>query len=218
MTFSIMWANYIVNFSKFRDKDIGKNLGYLTFQFTLLIVLYTLHILFQNIVFSYLYIVLYLIAASIASYMIFKKPSLFIELTNRIYNFIIFHRSGILLYSYSFETGREIDDSLLKGSILIGINHILSSFFDKKEQLNLIKMKNRDIVFEYDITHGYAILLTTNNKNTYIEKAVSNFMRRFSELNGDKFRNTKGLIDVSEFQNAKELLLENFKSYIITKH
>jgi hypothetical protein len=191
-----MWFNFIVNFSKFRDKQVGKSLGFLTLHFTIIIITYTLHIIFQNIVFRYLYVILYLIGASIASYAVYKQPSLFIELTNRIYDFIIFHRSGILLYSYSFETGKDIEDSLLKGSILIG------------------KMKDRDIIFEYDITYGYAILLTTNNKNTYIEKAVSNFMQKFSESNGEKFRDVNGLIDVSAFQNAKELLFESFKPYI----
>ncbi|MHA2007663.1 MAG: hypothetical protein ACXABO_10395 [Promethearchaeota archaeon] len=215
ITIFIMWFNLIINFPKFRDKQNGRSLGFLTLHFSLLIIIYTLHLLFQNIVLRYLYVILYLIGAFIASYTVFKQPFLFIELTNRIYDFIIFHRSGILLYSYNFETGKETDDSLLKGSILIGISHILSSFFYKKEQLNLIKMRERDIVFEYDITHGYAILLITNHKNTFIEKAVRNFMQKFSDSNGEKFKNVKGLIDVSEFQNARELLIENFEPYIV---
>jgi hypothetical protein len=156
-----------------------------------------------------------LIGAFIASYNVYKNPALWIELTNRIYDFIIFHKSGILLYSYNFDTGKESDDSLLKGSILIGINHILSSLEDKKEQLNLIKMKDRDILFEYDNSNGYAILLTTNNKNTFIVKAVRNFMQVFSKLNYEKFEKMTGLIDVSEFGNAKNLILEFFAPYII---
>lgn len=212
---SFMWYNLIINFSKFRDKLIGKNLVYLTFNFASIIIVYTLYLVFQNIIFEYLYISIYLIGAFVASYNVYKKPDLFIELTNRIYDFIIFHKSGILLYSYNFETGKETDESLLKGSILIGINHILSSLVDKKEQLNLIKMKDRDILFEYDTSNGYAILLTTNHKNTFIEKAINNFMQKFSELNFKKFENMNGLIDVSEFRNANKLLLEFFTPFII---
>lgn len=214
---SFMWFNLIINFSKFRDKQIGKNLILLTLNFTTIIIVYSLYLIFQNILFEYLYILIYLFGAFIASYNVYKKPDLFIELTNRIYDFIIFHKSGILLYSYNFETGKETDDSLLKGSILIGINHILSSLADKKEQLNLIKMKDRDILFEYDNSNGYAILLTTNHRNTFIEKAVSNFMQEFSILNFEKFENMNGLIDVSEFGNAKKLILEFFAPYIINR-
>ena len=213
--FSFMWFNLINNLSKFRDKKSGRNLGLLTFHFSLIILLYTLHLITQNIVLRYMYYIIYLLGAIFASYTIFKKPTLFIELTNRVFNFIIFHKSGILLYSYNFETGKETDDSLLKGSILIGINHILANFIDRKDQLNLIKMKDRDLVFEYDNTHDYAILLTTNHKNTFIEKAVRNFMLNFSKLNGEKLKNMKGLIDVSEFRNAKELIAEIFAPYII---
>jgi hypothetical protein len=215
MIFSYMWYTMIINFPKFRDKQIGKNLGFLTLNFTTIIIFYSLHLIFQIILFEYLYLVIYLFGAFIASYNIYKKPALFIELTNRIYDFIIFHKSGILLYSYNFETGKETDESLLKGSILIGINHILSSLVDKKEQLNLIKMKNRDILFEYDTSNGYAILLTTNHKNTFIEKAVSSFMQEFSKLNYKKFENMNGLIDVSEFGNARKLILEFFAPYIL---
>ena len=96
---------------------------------------------------------------------------------------------------------------------MIGINHILSNFIDKQDQLNVIKMRGRDIIFEYDITHGYAILLTTNKKNTFIEKKVSNFMKSFTELNGEKLKKMKGLINISEFKNAKKLIRDHFFPY-----
>ncbi|MFW9895506.1 MAG: hypothetical protein ACFFD7_06860 [Candidatus Thorarchaeota archaeon] len=215
MIFSYMWYNMGTNFSKFRDKRTGKILGLLTLNFTGIIIFYTFHLLFQNLLFEFIYLFFFTIGAIIVSFNIYKNPALFIELTNKIYDFIIFHKSGILLYSYNFETGKETDDSLLKGSILIGINHILSSLADKREQINLIKMKDRDILFEYDTLNGYAILLTTNRKNTFIEKAVNTFMHKFSTLNQEKFNNMNGLIDVSEFRNAKNLITEIFAPYIL---
>ncbi|NVM37321.1 MAG: hypothetical protein HWN81_17125 [Candidatus Lokiarchaeota archaeon] len=121
------------------------------------------------------------------------------------------------MYSYNFETGEETDESLLKGSILIGINHILSNFIDKKDQLNLIKMKNRDIILEYDNNHGYALLLTANHKNRFIDKAVHSFMKKFTSLNEEKLKSLNGLIDVSEFRNAKEIIIEHFEPFIIKK-
>ncbi|MFW9824450.1 MAG: hypothetical protein ACFFE4_16015 [Candidatus Thorarchaeota archaeon] len=215
LIFSYMWYNIGRNFSKFRDKRTGKILGLLTLNFTGIIIFYSLHLIFQNLLFEFTYLFFYIVGAILTSFNIYKNPALFIELTNKIYDFIIFHKSGILLYSYNFETGKETDDSLLKGSILIGINHILSSLVDKREQINLIKMKDRDIFFEYDTLNGYAILLTTNRKNTFIEKAVNTFMYEFSTLNEEKFKNMNGLIDVSEFGNAKNLIAEIFAPYIL---
>ena len=213
----IMCYNLIRYFMRLRDSTSQKIISILTFQFCFLIILYSIYIITQNITFRYLYAVFYLIGAILASYFMITKPFLFIELTNKIHDFIIFHRSGILLYSYNFETGQETDESLLKGSILIGINHILSNFIDKKDQLNLIKMKNRDIILEYDNTHGYALLLTANHKNKFIDKAVNSFMTKFTSLNGEKLKNLNGLIDVSEFRNAKEIIIEIFEPFIIQK-
>ena len=211
----VMCYNLMKYYPRIRDKKSRIMLCVLTIEFLFLIIIYSINIIFQNLFFKYFYTAVYIIGAIFASYSLIKKPFLFIELTNKIYDFIIFHRSGILLYSYNFETGEETDESLLKGSILIGINHILSNFINKKDQLGLIKMQNRDIIFEYDNKHGYALLLTTNHKNSFITNAVSNFMKKFTGLNKEKLQNLTGLIDVSEFRNAKDIILEFFEPFII---
>jgi hypothetical protein len=214
----VMCNNLTKNYTSIRDKKSRKRLFILTSEFLLIIIIYSIYIISQNIIIKYLYAVFYLLGATFVSYYLIKKPFLFIELTNKIYDFIIFHRSGILLYSYNFETGEETDESLLKGSILIGINHILSNFINKKDQLGLIRMQNRDIILEYDNKHGYAILLTTNHKNSFIDKAVGNFMKQFTSLNKEKLKNMSGLIDVSEFRNAKNIILEFFEPFIIKRY
>ncbi|MFX1279212.1 MAG: hypothetical protein ACFFA3_07325 [Promethearchaeota archaeon] len=202
------------NLSDLRDKIAGRNLSILTVQFGMVIVSFTLNLFTQITIFKFVYYAVYFIGALFVTYIMYKQPSLFLELTNKLFDFIIFHKSGILLYSFNFETRKETDDSLLKGSILIGINHILANFIDRKDQLSLIKMKDRDLIFEYDNKYDYAILLTTNHKHIFIEKAVRRFMRKFSDLNGEKLKNMKGLIDVSEFRNAKDLITEMFTPYI----
>jgi hypothetical protein len=153
-------------------------------------------------------------------YTLLKLPEFYVVLTNKIYDFIIFQKSGILLYSYNFETCRETDETLLKGSILIGINHILSNFIYKKDQLNIIKMEDLDLVFEYDTYYGYALLLVTNQRNVIIEKAVKNFMQSFNDMNKNelkKIENFSQLIDVSVFKNAKDLINEYFYPYVQKK-
>ncbi|KKN22460.1 hypothetical protein LCGC14_0914890 [marine sediment metagenome] len=210
----LMWYNLIKYFSRIRDKKSQMILSILTIQFSFFVLLYSFYLITQNQIFRVLFFVFYLIGSTFASYAIIMKTFLFIELTNKIYDFIIFHKSGILLYSFNFETGEETDESILKGSILIGINHILSNFINKKDQLNLIKMKNRDIILEYDNSLGYALLLTTNHKNAYIEKAVKNFIDKFNFLNKEKLLKLSGLIDITEFGSYK-LIVEFFHPFII---
>jgi hypothetical protein len=211
----LMWYVLIINYRKIRDRKLADILVINTLCFSLTILTFGLFLLIQTPNTKYLHLITYLITALIVFYEILKKPEIFIELTNKIYDFIIFHKSGILLYSYNFETGKETEESLLKGSILIGINHILSNFIQKFDQLNLIKMENRDIVLEYDNQLDYAILLITNQRNKFIEKSIQKFMIKFSEINKKKLNDLNGFIDVSQFKNAKDLIHEFFAPYIV---
>lgn len=147
---------------------------------------------------------------------VLKKFDLFVVVTNKVYDFIIFHRSGVLLFSYNLAKDEKIDESVLKGSILIGINHILSNFVDKKDILNLIKMKNREIIFEYN-EYGYAILTIVHHRSKLIDRSVQSFIREFTEKNKDilkKINENSQLIDVSQFQGTKQIVKKFFRAYI----
>lgn len=175
----------------------------------------TIYLITQNLLYRYLHLVVYLVSSFILLIQIVKKPEGFIDLSNKIYNFIIFHRSGILLYNYYVKNGKEADDSLLKGSILIGINHILLNFINKKDQLNLISLRNHnDILLEYDNELNYAILLIVKRKDIFIDKAIQLFMNKFSKLNKDKLLNLNGLIDTSIFNNTGEIINEYFRPFL----
>ncbi|MCJ7648098.1 MAG: hypothetical protein MUP85_05755 [Candidatus Lokiarchaeota archaeon] len=127
----------------------------------------------------------------------------------------MFHKSGILLYSYNFETRQEVEESLLKGSILIGINHILSNFSNLENQVSVIKMSDRDIIFNFNNELGYATLLIAKHKNSILENAVNEFNLNFSKKYFETLTNLKGLIDVSNFRNTSELVREYFKAYLL---
>lgn len=205
------------NLSAIRNPLSGRLLFMYIIYFSFVFLTDTIHIATQNILMKNINYILNIIGSLSMLYTIFTMPEFFVVLTNKIYDFIIFQKSGILLYSYNFETGKETDETLLKGSILIGINHILANFTYKKDQLNLIKMKDRDLVFEYDTYYGYALLLITNQRNVIIEKAVKQFMQKFNDLNKEKLKeidNFGQLIDVSVFKNAKELINEYFYPYL----
>ncbi|MEJ2251319.1 MAG: hypothetical protein P8Y97_16920, partial [Candidatus Lokiarchaeota archaeon] len=161
-----------------------KHMGYLLNLIIIILLVNTLMFLIYMVInleiIRILYFIIYIGYLLLMTYTIIFKFDLFIVITNKIYNFIIFHRSGILLFAYDFQSKKEIDDSILKGSILIGINHILTNFRTQRDNLNLIKMKDRDIIFDYDIKHGYAVLLITDHKNKIIERAVKQFMDKFT--------------------------------------
>ncbi|TFF97881.1 MAG: hypothetical protein EU541_07590 [Promethearchaeota archaeon] len=167
---------------------------------------------FIRIIYSIVFINFLLIGIII----ILKRFDLFIVVTNKIYDFIIFHRSGVLLFSYNLAKDEKIDESVLKGSILIGINHILANFVDKKDILNLIKMKNREIIFEYN-EYGYALLTIVKHKSKVIERGVQSFIEKFTDKNKDtlkKISSNSQLIDVSEFKDTKEIVEDCFRAYI----
>jgi len=205
------------NFSSFRNPFLGQLLLIFASYFSIPILMNTIYITTQILFFKDFNYLLNIFGSIFILYTLLRMPDFYVVLTNKIYDFIIFQKSGILLYSYNFETGKETDESFLKGSILIGINHILTNFTYKKDQLNLIKMKDRDLLFEYDTYYGYALLIITNQKNMIIQKAVKQFMRKFNDLNKEKLKeinNFSQLIDVSAFKNAKDLIYEYFLPYL----
>jgi len=202
-------------YSNYNDQKLGQFYSYYILLLLINSLFYLLYLSNQLFIFKNLHLISYTINTGYALYVIIRKPALFLVFTNKIYDFIIFHKSGILLYSYNFETDEEVDDSLLKGSILIGISHILANFSNVENQLNLIKMSDRGVVFNFDNEIGYALLLITRHDNITLEKAVKTFMTKFSDLYKEKIIKLDGLIDVSIFKNTGILIKEVFRHYIV---
>jgi len=211
--FSII--SQLKGYHKFNDKKLGKFYSYYILLLIINSLFYLLYLSNQDFIFKNLHLFFYIINTGYTLYIIIKKPALFLVFTNKIYDFIIFHKSGILLYSYNFETDEEVDESLLKGSILIGISHILANFSNVENQLNLIKMSDRGVVFNFDNEIGYALLLIARHDNNILENAVKTFMVKFSELYKEKIMRLNGLIDVSIFKNTSILIKEVFQHYIV---
>ena len=208
------WIIQIRGYKNFADKKLGKFFTFFLLLFSLSILFYTLTIITLDISFKVIHLVLYDVSIGYIIYVIIKKPNLFVVFTNKIYDFIIFHKSGILLYSYNFQSREEVDESLLKGSILIGINHILANLSDVENQVTHIKMKDRGVVFSFNTQLGYAALLIAKHRNKILESAVEKFMVDFSKINKENLQNLNRLIDVSKFRNANKLIIKNFSHYL----
>ncbi|MFX1480172.1 MAG: hypothetical protein ACFFCI_18800 [Promethearchaeota archaeon] len=148
--------------------------------------------------------------------MLLKKPEMFLELTNKIFYLNIYHKSGILLYSYQFRQSQNETDSSIWGNILIGLNHILSEFVDVEDQIDVLQTRSSDIIVNYD-NLGFAVVLITNRKNVILEKLMEKFTFDFK----NKYKNElveiqdlNKLINVSEFTETKEIVEKRFRLYL----
>ncbi len=211
----VLLISQIKGYSNYHDKKLGQLYYIFTILYFVNIILYSVFLITQNVWIKHVLLSFYIFNVSFLVYILVKKPSLFKVFTNKLYDFIIFHKSGILLYSYNFETRQEVEESSLKGSILIGINHILSNFSNLENQVSIIKMSDRGIIFNFNNELGYATLLIAKHKNSILEKAVNEFNLNFAKRYLDKFMNLQGLIDVSNFRNTSELIQEYFKAFLI---
>jgi len=207
------WIIQIKKYNNFADNKLAKFYNIFFLLFSLHVLLYNLYIITPNIYFKLLHSSLYLISIGYFVNIIIKKPNLLAVFTNKIYDFIIFHKSGILLYSYNFQTREEVDESLLKGSILIGISHILANLSNLEAQVTHIKMEERAVVFNFNTQLGFAALLIAKHRNRILEKSIENFMKDFSTINKNSLNNLSGLIDVSKFKNAKGLINQYFRHF-----
>ena len=208
------WIIQIKGYHNFADKKLGKFYYIFILLFSLNIFLYSLYLITIDFYFKLLHSIVYLISIGYFLFVVIKKPNLLVVFTNKIYDLIIFHKSGILLYSFNFQTREEVDESLLKGSILIGINHILTNLSNVEAQVTHIKMKDRAVVFNFNTQLGFAALLIAKHRNKILESAVEKFMQDFSKINEENLQNLNRLIDVSKFKNANKLVIKNFSHYL----
>ncbi len=210
----ILIFSQIKGFSNFKDKNLGIYYSIYIAIFSLNVSIYISYLITTSDLLKHANLILNLINTLFYFYVILKKPSLFVVFTNKLFNFIIFHKSGILLYSYDFEKRQELEESVLKGSILIGINHILSNFSNIEDQINTINLRDHGILFRFNNNLGYATLLIAKHRSALLEQSLDKFNQKFSEKHRDTLENLNGLIDVSKFNQTIDLLKDEFGSYL----
>ena len=210
----ILGFSQVKGFSNFKDKTVGI---YHNVYITILccnIIVYVSYLITANDLLKHINLILNLTNISFYFYVALKEPSLFVVFTNKLYNFIIFHKSGILLFSYDFEKQQELEESILKGSILIGINHILSNFSNIEDQINTINLRDHGIIFRFNNNLGYATLLIAKHRSVLLEKTLDEFNQKFSEKHREILENISGLIDVTKFSQTIDLIKDEFKPYL----
>jgi len=217
VTLYFIYISIIINI-KSRNKEESLPLFINSLIFSIPMVMYISYILFRVSLFRELYITLIWITTFGVDIMFIKKPEMFFILSNRIFSINIYHRSGVLLYSYHFE--KESDhqvDSKIWGNILIGLNHILNEFIDKEDKIDVLQTKNSEMVVRYEDDYGYAVIIITNKKNTIVESLMRNFSNEFKERYKNELEDILDLnriINVAEFNDTKEIIERNFQLYL----
>ena len=180
--------------------------------------MYILYITTSASIYRELYIMLIWITYFAVDIVLITKPEMFFILPNKIYAVNIYHKSGILLFSYRFKKEIEFqDDSKIWGNVLIGLNYILSEFTDKEDKIELIKTKNSDILVLYENIGGYAVMISTNKKNTIVETLSKKFSEEFGKKYSEELNDIQDLnkiINISEFEGTKDLIERNFQLYL----
>jgi len=176
-----------------------------------------LYITLQETLYREMYITIMWVSTFAVDIMLIRKPEMFFILPNRIYSLNVYHKSGIVLYSYNFDNTTDYKiESARWGTILIGLNHILSEFIDKTEKIDVIQTKKADIVVRYENDYGYALVVITNQKNDIIEDLMLGFSIDFNNKYKDillDIQDINQLINISGFIDVKELVEKHFQLY-----
>ena len=204
-------------YNKTKNRKESSTLLLNTLVFSISVIMLLLYITVQETLYREIYIVILWVSSFAYYIMLIKKPEMFFILPNRIYSVNIYHKSGIVLYSYNFDNTTDYKiESARWGTILIGLNHILSEFIDKTNKIDVIQTKKSDIVIRYENDYGYALVVITNQKNEIIENLMLGFSNDFNSKYKNKLldiQDLNRLINISEFIDIKELIEKHFHLY-----
>lgn len=206
----------IVIFKRARHKKVSLLLNMSAFLLYFPISMSILYIFFELSVFRSLFIFFAWIFFYFGCFIIIKAPKTFMVVTNKIYFVNIYHKSGVLLYSYNFMNSDSESDSKIWGNILIGLNYILSEFTEKSNQIDVLQTINTEIIVNYD-NLGFAVVVATNRKNEILEKIINEFTHEFKtkyQAELTEIQDLNKLINISDFNETISLIEKYYEDYL----
>ncbi len=212
----MIYTAIVVN-KRSRNKSTSQMLIINTFIFAIPLLLYIFYVLYGLTIYRELHILLLWVNIAGVEIALVKKPDMFLILTNKVYAVNIYHKSGILLYSYEFKSAKFEIDSTSWGKIIIGLNHIISEFTETNDKIDAFKTRNADIIINYNNEYGFAIIVITNSKNEILDRFIENFTKEFIEKHKSELsviQDLNKIINVAEFKAAKELVEKHFNIYL----
>ncbi|MBD3194886.1 MAG: hypothetical protein GF317_07520 [Candidatus Lokiarchaeota archaeon] len=219
LSFGVFYIIYFIKISKISNfKNLNRVIFIYTFILLVDIILFCLYLIWSETIFRILFIFVYWLIMTIKCVFSILKPRIYIALTNNVYFIHIYHKTGVLLYSYQFEKSLDPEtSSAVWGNILIGLNHILSEFIDKEDQIDVLQTTNAEIIVNYNNEYGFATLVITNQKNSLIENSMQQLTDDFESKYREELTNLQDInkiINVSDFKDAKKIIEKNFKLYL----
>ena len=217
-TFIVIYTSYITIsvYKNARNKKTGKQFLIILFLFAIPQILFILYIQLPLQIFRELhFIFLSTNFLGVVQLLIFE-PEMTLILTNKVYAINIYHKSGILLYSYEFKYEKIRTETEIWGNILIGLNHIVNEFISEKNLIDVLQTKKSDIIVNYNNDYGFAVLILTNTKNIILSRRLEEFARDFKEeykKELTEIQDLNNLIDASEFLDVEKLIKKHFSIY-----
>jgi len=206
----------IVIFNRARSKEVSLFLNISAIFLYIPLSMSILYIFFELTIFRSLFIFFAWIGFGFWCLIIIKGPKTFLVVTNKIFFVNIYHKSGVLLYSYNFLNSNSEADSNIWGNILIGLNHILSEFTEKSSEIDVLQTINTDIMVNYDDL-GFAVVVATNRKNAILEKFINDFTKEFKIKYHDELteiQDLNKLINISDFNDTIKLIEKYYQNYL----
>ncbi|MGV9172350.1 MAG: hypothetical protein ACOC35_07270, partial [Promethearchaeia archaeon] len=202
---------------KVKNNKLRIFLFYLTVQFSVTILTFSIFLITGNPIVANLHIVWLGIGIINAFGVILFSPNFFIMLTHELKHLILFLKSGVLIYSYNFREKKPLESGVLKGSIIIGISHIISNYDKNQEKIKLIRMDGTDLILDYHHLGDYGLILLANRNTKMLRKQILEFMDFLSEkyaLQLKNLNNSQDLINLSDFNNLHSEINDFFQIFI----
>lgn len=216
-TFYFLYISVYVNINSDKPEE-SLILLFIALLITTPTIFYILYVIFQYSFFRELSLILTWISNFGIDIMLILKPEIFFILPNKIFSINIYHKSGVLLYSYIFEKKTKIvNNSKIWGNIIVGLNYILSEFIEKADKIDVLQTKKAEIVVDYNNQYGFAVIVITNKKNAILEKILRKFSQEFKTFYKSELiaiQDLNQLINVSEFKDTQQIIEKNFQLYL----
>lgn len=137
-------------------------------------------------------------------YFYWKNPSISLILTEQVYQLLVIHNSGLLIFEHEFRKGGLSLE--LVGSAIDGISKFLQEALGVESDLKEIRFKNRIILLE--VNEYCANALVTGKSTFLLKESLKTFSEKFFKKFENDIVNFYG--KTSHFKEAKKLMKTTF--------
>ncbi|TET61561.1 MAG: hypothetical protein E3J52_01015 [Promethearchaeota archaeon] len=165
---------------------------------------------FPNLLNGFILVILLVWMMAMKEFLVSKEK----KWADSLKNIIIFNKSGICLYNYSFEKKdvfkgeadeTEFDEDLIAGAFS-GVITIISEITHTKRQIRQIQKEEATLIFTYGKFHIVALIASMDLPVLF--KKIDEFSRDFEQKFAKELKNFQG--KVSHFEPTKFLIIKYF--------